>query len=434
MAVVEVDCRNLKNNPKCPHGPTLKFVKIDKDQKQEFYACSTYRDRKDCSFYLRVGDKLTDKIKQVWDQERNKLPVVNHELLEERLQEVRNVLPKERLYCHSCSELDLATRRANHQSHQVQTVISDTILSHPSKILRTKEGNKKEAQYLFSPISTKVIVDNLQRAEVSRVLCIGTPRIHEHIQSMNSGMESLLLDTDHRYHSFWPCDKFVWFNMFNRHFYSSSPEPKRVLRKFLSGCDRGALVIDPPFGGHVDPLTATIKHFSKLYSKKNPENDLKVLWIFPYFRERHVTQKLPHLKMLDYKVEYDNHKDYSSKRKLGSPARLFTNLDPSQFVLPESEGYRFCQPCSKWVSPENNHCKKCNACTSKNGRTYKHCDECRRCVKPRWQHCNTCRDCLPVDHICGSQVLHSPNENIEPRHKRIRKMKMLMKSKAENFI
>lgn len=46
---------------------------------------------------------------------------------------------------------------------------------------------------------SQVIVHNLQKAGVTHVLCLGTPRIHEYVQGASSGIDSLLLDIDHRY-------------------------------------------------------------------------------------------------------------------------------------------------------------------------------------------------------------------------------------------
>lgn len=77
-------------------------------------------------------------------------------------------------------------------------------------------------------------------------------------------------------HSFWPQDKFVWYNMFNRHVMGNADAGKRVLARFLytTGEKRIALVLDPPFGGHVEPLAVTVEYFSRLLAKKHPESQL----------------------------------------------------------------------------------------------------------------------------------------------------------------
>lgn len=56
--------------------------------------------------------------------------------------------------------------------------------------------------------------------------------------------------------------------------------------------------------------------------------------------------------------------DNSSGSK-GSIVRIFTNFSPSKFILPVSEGYKYCKICNRWVYNENRHCYKCCACTSK---------------------------------------------------------------------
>uniref|UniRef100_A0A1B6LWJ6 CTCHY-type domain-containing protein n=1 Tax=Graphocephala atropunctata TaxID=36148 RepID=A0A1B6LWJ6_9HEMI len=429
MAVVKVLSKHLKDNPQCPHGPTLKFIRVQNDRKQEFFACSAYRDRKHCPFYHAAGETFSETLQEVWAMEKKRmLPSIDHAALEARLEEVKQVSPMDRFYCHTCSQLDLAARRAQHSSHDVQVVISDKMLSNPSQILKPKEGSKKEAQYLFTDSTTEVIVTNLERAKVSRVLCLGTPRVHENIQATGGKMQSLLLDFDHRYHSFWPRKKFVWYNMFNRHVMACDDKAKHALRNFVDGEGKVALVMDPPFGGHIHPLSATVKHFTR------HADNLIVIWCFPYFRERHILEKFPRLMMMDYKVQYHNHKEFnngSKGRKLGSPVRLFTNIKPKKFVLPRAQGYWLCKPCAKWVSPENKHCVKCKACTSKDGRSYIHCDKCKVCVKPQWSHCSTCEKCLPSPHSCSAlSNEQSDDENTEPRHKRMKMIKIETKSKS----
>lgn len=92
------------------------------------------------------------------------------------------------------------------------------------------------------------------------------------------------------------------------------------------------LVTDPPFGGRVELLTQTVKNISSLYKTLNNKNkELPVMWIFPYFMEPQIHNSLPEYSMLDYKVDYDNHplfQDGPKGRKLGSPVRIFTNIDP----------------------------------------------------------------------------------------------------------
>lgn len=88
-----------------------------------------------------------------------------------------------------------------------------------------------------------------------------------------------------------------------------------------------ALVMDPPFGGRVEPLAETINAIIRDYKKEK----LPVFWVFPYFMEPHIVNSLPDFTMLDYKVDYDNHPLFTQDekgRKYGSPVRIFTNVDP----------------------------------------------------------------------------------------------------------
>lgn len=103
--------------------------------------------------------------------------------------------------------------------------------------------------------------------------------------------------------------------------------------------------------------------------------------------EPQVINQLPDFKMMDYKVNYLNHKQFQDGtiiwlfiinsicdklsflgekgRKQGSPVRIFTNVPLESLPLPKEEGYSFCKFCKKWKSKENVHCLECGICTSK---------------------------------------------------------------------
>jgi len=206
----------------------------------------------------------------------------------------------------------------------------------------------------------------------------------------------------------------------------SEEEGPRVLNEFLQrdGGNGVVLVMDPPFGGRVEPLAETVHEIMGLHRKlcPNSQTDMIVLWIFPYFMEPQILASCPDFTMLDYKVDYDNHPLFASGpkgRKHGSPVRIFTNASPKDIPLPEEEGYRYCSICLRWVSEENRHCTQCSACSSKDGRTYVHCNECMRCVKPSWKHCATCKRCCLPSHVCGEFVPSQLCFNCgEPGHKK----------------
>lgn len=86
--------------------------------------------------------------------------------------------------------------RKNCESRFFKFSISDFYF----QLIKPLESAKKEAQYLFARKSTGVIVNMLRKAGIFNVLCVGAPRIHEHIRSaFSSDMSSMLLDFDHRY-------------------------------------------------------------------------------------------------------------------------------------------------------------------------------------------------------------------------------------------
>lgn len=91
------------------------------------------------------------------------------------------------------------------------------------------------------------------------------------------------------------------------------------------------LITDPPFGGRTEALAHTFSTINEQYKKLNKSKiDLAMFWIFPYFMEPHIINLLPDFCMLDYKVEYDNHKLFQNGpkgRKQGSPVRIFTNVN-----------------------------------------------------------------------------------------------------------
>ncbi|XP_076992646.1 rRNA N(6)-adenosine-methyltransferase ZCCHC4 isoform X4 [Tamandua tetradactyla] len=263
--------------------------------------------------------------------------------------------------------------------------------------------------------SCQFLVDLLSTLGFRRVLCVGTPRLHELIRMNASGdkksnIKSLLLDIDFRYSQFYMEDSFCHYNMFNHHFFDGKAALE-VCRAFLQE-DKGEgviMVTDPPFGGLVEPLAVTFKKLIAIWKEgqnQDPLDDshkeLPIFWIFPYFFESRICQFFPSFCMLDYQVDYDNHILYKHGKtgRKQSPVRIFTNIPPNKIILPAEEGYRFCPLCQRYVSLENQHCEHCNSCTSKDGRKWNHCFLCRKCVKPSWIHCSICNHCAVPDHSC----------------------------------
>ena len=96
------------------------------------------------------------------------------------------------------------------------------------RILTTQIASKKEAQFYFSEHSIKTIVENFSKNNFTRVLCIGTPKIHEKIrESYADKIDSLLMDFDGRLSQFFGKNEFCYYNMFN-HFFFGAKSNKQV--------------------------------------------------------------------------------------------------------------------------------------------------------------------------------------------------------------
>ncbi|CAK6433254.1 unnamed protein product [Pipistrellus nathusii] len=401
--------------PRCPHGPTLLFVKVSrgKEDTRRFYACSACRDRKDCNFFQWEDEKLSGaRLAAREAHNRRCQPPLSRMQCVQRYLKFIELPLSQRKFCQRCQQLLLPDDWEKHRGHQVMGDISVTQLKRPSQLLSPLENKKTNAQYLFADRSCQFLIDLLSTLGFRRVLCVGTPRLHELIRLKASGdnkpnIKSLLLDIDFRYSQFYMEDSFCHYNMFNHHFFDGEAALE-VCRTFLQE-DKGEgviMVTDPPFGGLVEPLAITFKKLIAMWKKgqsqDNNHKELPIFWIFPYFFESRICQFFPSFRMLDYQVDYDNHALYKHGKtgRKQSPVRIFTNIPPNKIILPVEEGYRFCPLCQRYVSLENQHCEHCNSCTSKDGRKWNHCFLCKKCVKPSWIHCSVCNHCALPDHSC----------------------------------
>ncbi|XP_071480779.1 rRNA N(6)-adenosine-methyltransferase ZCCHC4-like [Diadema antillarum] len=403
----------LEKAPHCPHGPTLLFERFQhgKQKSQRYFACSACRDRTDCGFFQLYSDvEIVSETKRLMREEfnRSRQPWTSQEEFYDRFRQSLQLNEADRTYCSDCHLLLLPAECSRHADHRLKMGISLGDLKRPSYLMEAIENNKTNAQYLFTSKTVQFLVDTLQSLGFNRVLCLGVPRLHEYITSQDSvELDSLLLDIDHRYGQFYPPSQFCRFNMFN-HFFLDGSGSQETCREFLSRSGgRGVVVVtDPPFGGLVDVLASSVRWIMKMWQADVADSNvqLPVIWIFPYFLEQRIIQNLTGFKMLDYKVDYDNHplfKGGPNAKKKGSPVRVFTNIDPAKIELPASEGYRFCEECQRFVASENQHCSLCKECPSKNGTTYRHCVPCAKCVKPSFTHCTTCNRCELPSHVCG---------------------------------
>ncbi|XP_070710678.1 rRNA N6-adenosine-methyltransferase ZCCHC4 [Pempheris klunzingeri] len=404
-----------KTAPRCPHGPTLLFEKVCRGSAtgRRFYACSACRDRKDCNFFQWEDEKVSEaRLLAREAVNQSKRPQFTQKEYCDRFRKFVSLQLGEKRFCQDCQILLLPHEHEAHSSHRC-TAVTAAQLRRPSVLLRPLDNKKSNAQYLFTDRSSHFLLDTLAGLGYRKVLCVGTPRLHELIklrslEQQHEPMKSLLLDIDFRYAQFYSQDEFCHYNMFNHHFFNGEAS-SAVLQAFLTegAGEKVVMVADPPFGGLVKPLAKSFSLLSqtwkKLQSSDSCSTDMPIIWIFPYFFEPRILECLPSFAMLDYQVDYDNHPLYKHGKtgRKQSPVRLFTNIPPKDIVLPKEEGYRFCSACQRFVWSLNKHCAKCNVCPSKDGREWKHCSACEKCVKPSWRHCQSCGHCALPDHRCG---------------------------------
>ncbi|XP_066488511.1 rRNA N6-adenosine-methyltransferase ZCCHC4 [Tiliqua scincoides] len=401
--------------PHCPHGPTLLFSKRleDKEEGRRFYACSACRERKDCNFFQWENEKVSEArllAREKYNQSHR--PPFSHAENVTRYKEFALLPLSKRKFCQECQQLLLPAEWGKHAGHQILSNISPAHLKRPSQLLSPLENKKTNAQYLFADRSCQFLLDLIVALGFKRVLCVGTPRLHELIkfqasQDQNICVTSLLLDIDFRYSQFYTEGDFCHYNMFNHHFFGGEAAYE-ICQKFLQQ-SKGKdviMVTDPPFGGLVEALAFSFKKLIAMWRQSGDADpsskELPILWIFPYFLESRILEFFPDFSMLDYQVDYDNHALFKHG-KMGrkqSPVRIFTNLSPHLVMLPADEGYRFCSVCQRYVSLNNHHCEICNSCTSKDGRRWTHCFLCKKCVKPSWIHCSVCDRCALPGHSC----------------------------------
>ncbi|CAK1580651.1 unnamed protein product [Parnassius mnemosyne] len=410
---VEVIVEDVVSHPLCLHGPTLLFA----SDKGRFFSCSLCRKKQDCTVHIDEEDWKKESVRKRNEKYYSLIPKLDKAAGWKNFNEVKTKHPTSRAYCNTCQELYIVSQSKKHlRDHKVVTPLTDEQLANPTSWLPPLENDEKEAQYLFSKKSVSTVLGILKNNAIRNILCVGTPSIHEAAQA-HPDFDSILLDYDTRHHLFNAPNKFLWYNMFNDYLFNGN-EDEKVLKKFFKNSrDKGlCIVIDPPFGGRVEPLVHTIRELSAAYRRVcEGEGLLPVIWAFPYFSEPYIQNIAPEIKMHDYQVEYQNHKKFQKGgRKMGSPVRFFTNLPFSTIDLSNDSNYKHCDKCKYWVSQSNAHCTKCKQCTSKDGSTYKHCNVCKRCVKPTYEHCNACGRCCHVKHVCGvvveSQSCYKCNE------------------------
>ncbi|NWW49238.1 ZCHC4 protein, partial [Pedionomus torquatus] len=264
----------------CPLGPALLFVKTSqgREEGRRFYACSACRDRKDCNFFQWEDEKVSEtRLAAREEYNRNRQPFFTHSQNVERYKNFVLLPLSKRRFCQECQQLLLPAEWEKHSDHQFLCDISTAQLKNPSQLLYPLENKKTNAQYLFADRSCQFLLDLIIDLGFRRVLSVGTPRLHEVIQSKASQEEdfrvrSLLLDIDFRYSQFYTEDEFCHYNMFNHYFFGGEAAHE-TCRKFLcqDNGERVIMITDPPFGGLVEALASSFKKLMAMWKETEKE-------------------------------------------------------------------------------------------------------------------------------------------------------------------
>ncbi|XP_005186567.2 rRNA N6-adenosine-methyltransferase ZCCHC4 [Musca domestica] len=394
-------------HPQCVHGPTILFYYEDKGPEHGYYGCSAYRDKKLCPFNVPASELNVKHFRRQYDTSTVLYRSARKEFLEDGEDTQKH-------YCLSCNKAIVNDDLPKHFDHNVKQNLPKHYIQDPTLFLPPLNNDKAQAQYFFDEKSLQFFENTLHDLKISKIICMGAPRLHCYLSSKPSNqVKSYLLDLDHRFIYFYDDTSFAWYNMCNNHFFDELQ--KQEFFKFLKcqSDERLLIFTDPPFGCRTELIGSTLNKLSKLYSKINqiPYQPLPIFWVFPYFLAQYIQKVLPSLQMSDYKINYTNHDSYTdigkSARKQGSPVRLFTNVPLDILKLPVKEQYKYCSKCQKYTALENRHCEICKCCPSKNGSTYVHCNQCGLCVKPSYVHCRNCRRCTQKEgHNCSEYQKH----------------------------
>ncbi|KAL3090969.1 hypothetical protein niasHS_007344 [Heterodera schachtii] len=258
----------------------------------------------------------------------------------------------------------------------------------PLELLDPLQDDAGEAQYFFSSDTVDLLSKIIEAEHFDSLLCIGVPTIFEHFKGSN--IKTFLLDYDDRLAHFYGPDEFARFSMLVCHFFLSIS--RNHLLEFFRGSQKLLCLCDPPFGVHVSALMQTLSLLRGMFcsvSAQQQNSVFNVILFLPYFVGKHLKEHP--LTMVDFKVTYSNHLDFSRPQK--SIVRMFTDIPNCLFILPTKDGYHFCEQCNRFVAEQNKHCWKCGECTSKDGTPFFHCNRCSRCVRQTYKHCAKCSSC-----------------------------------------
>ncbi|XP_030387265.1 rRNA N6-adenosine-methyltransferase ZCCHC4 [Scaptodrosophila lebanonensis] len=343
-----------KKHPTCPHGPMILFYR--ETPNDGYYSCSAHRDSKLCHFRIPATSWQAQNL---------------------------TYTPKERDY-----PLTRSVKSAD-----------------PTNYLSALSKEEAHAQYFFDEKALRFFVNQCRVLKISKVVCIGAPRLHFYLRK-EPNMCSFLLDLDERFAAHLSPQEFCLYNMCNNHFFYSRQPFEQFLK--CNANERVLVMTDPPFGCRTELIANTLRCLTILHNRLNcmPHTPLPIFWVYPYYNVNHIKQDMPEMEMCDYKINYTNHTRYTdvgvASRTYGSPVRLFSNVPQQLLQLPTEEAYKYCTKCKRYTAAENLHCIRCETCPSQNGQTYRHCEHCGVCVKPNYVHCFNCRRCSQREnHDCA---------------------------------
>lgn len=310
----------LDGNPWCSHGPTILFERTFLTPKKEntikFYACSAYRDRKDCPSYFTADE--SNCCKESEDKKFRWKKILCQNGNTEKQPQLFDTIS---CYCRTCSKLLEKNKTALHIQHDIIKLTNKNVAQPTlNGLLCSKSSSTKEAQYYFSKDCLDTLINQFilkGRADIY-VICIGAPRIHEKLLSPETAKDktrnirSILLDIDDRLRDFYDAsnltsNSFHHYNMFNHFFFR--PSDRQAYLNFLKKANGNILVVtDPPFGGKCELIGRTLEHIKENVNQMSSSglNKFDVMWIFPYYMERQIQKEIPGIKMSDFQVCYEN--------------------------------------------------------------------------------------------------------------------------------
>jgi hypothetical protein len=173
---LEVDLSTLTENPHCPHGPTLlfrrRFTQKGKSQSKNaaYYACSAYRDVKECRFHLPFSAKrdpsslsqnsrLKNQQLHGADSSRKR----KRDLMSDACRPETLLDSAEAFYCQRCSRV-LEEDEVNGHKHRKE--IEQVDPRFPSRFLPPLNEKQAEAQYFFNKNTVKFLLGLIKSQKV----------------------------------------------------------------------------------------------------------------------------------------------------------------------------------------------------------------------------------------------------------------------------